>query len=93
MKCYIDKNTKSLTIYENFEPSDTTNLIELEETQYQEYVSKTQQGYKTNIIIENDNVVITYSEDLKKAYKKELQEIKAWFIDNDWKVNKIVIGE
>jgi len=26
-------------------------------------------------------------------YKKELRKIQQWFKDNDWKVNKIVIGE
>ena len=26
-------------------------------------------------------------------YKQELREIQQWFKDNDWKVNKIVIGE
>lgn len=46
-------------------------------------------------IIEKINVYIPYtSEELKnKEYQKELQEIKAWFNSNDWKVNKIVIGE
>ena len=29
----------------------------------------------------------------KSLYKQELNEIKQWFINNDWKVNKIVIGE
>lgn len=46
-------------------------------------------------IIEKINVYIPYtSEELKnKEYQKELQEIKQWFSLNDWKVNKIVIGE
>lgn len=30
---------------------------------------------------------------LKKQYRKELQQIQSWFLANDWKVNKIVIGE
>lgn len=47
--------------------------------------------------IEN-NCIIDYNpliddEVIKNNYKKELQEIKAWFNSNDWKVNKIVIGE
>ena len=28
-----------------------------------------------------------------RILEKELAQIHQWFIDNDWKVNKIVIGE
>ena len=30
---------------------------------------------------------------LKKQYNLELIEINQWFINNDWKVNKVFIGE
>lgn len=29
---------------------------------------------------------------LKNA-KLELKEIKEWFLDNDWKINKVIVGE
>lgn len=35
-----------------------------------------------------------YDEYIKQYdYLEELEQIKQWFNDNDWKVNKIVIGE
>ena len=93
MKAYINKNTKSLVVYSNFIPSDTSNLIELTETQYQELQAKKKNNFIPHFNIENDNFVITYTENTRILLRKELQAIKKWFIDNDWKVNKIVIGE
>lgn len=95
MKAYIDKNTKSLAIYTNFIPSasDTTDLIELTNEQYNELQEKRANNYVPTFNIENDNVVITYTRNYSVEYQNELEEIKQWFIDNDWKVNKIVIGE
>lgn len=93
MKAYINKENKSLVVYSNFTPSDTTNLIELTETQYQELQEKKKNNFIPHYSIENDNVVITYTEDTEKKLRKELKEIKQWFIDNDWKVNKAFIGE
>lgn len=93
MKAYINKTNKSLVVYSNFIPSDTTNLIELTETQYYELQAKKRNNFIPHFNIENDNVLITYSENTRKLLLKELQEIKKWFVDNDWKVNKIVIGE
>lgn len=42
------------------------------------------------------NNKLVYNEDIYQLIsqtKKELSEIQKWFIDNDWKINKIVIGE
>lgn len=44
---------------------------------------------KHPILVPNDN---TLELQLENA-RKELAEIHQWFIDNDWKINKIVIGE
>ena len=46
-------------------------------------------------IVEKILVYIPYTDkELQiKSAAQELNNIKAWFIDNDWKVNKIVIGE
>ena len=46
-------------------------------------------------IVEKVLVYIPYTdEELQiKSATQELNNIKAWFIENDWKVNKIVIGE
>lgn len=93
MKAYINKTNKALAVYSIFTPSDTTDLIELTEAQYQELREKKKDNYIPSFSIENDKVVITYTQDLKRVYKKELQAIKSWFTANDWKVNKIVIGE
>lgn len=95
MRAYIDKNTKSLAVYTNFIPSasDTTDLIELTNEQYNELQEKRANNYVPTFNIEGDNIVITYTKDFSVDYKRELEEIKRWFIDNDWKVNKIVIGE
>lgn len=94
MKAYIDKETKSLAIYTNFIPSDISNLIELTEPQYREYQEKTKQGYKANITINNDVVEITYVENKKKTYIKELQEIKKWFntyyTEHEQKYNRLI---
>lgn len=95
MKSYINKNTKSLVVYTNFIPSasDTTDLIELTNEQYNELQEKRANNYVPTFNIEGDNIVITYTKDFSVDYKRELEEIKQWFTDNDWKVNKIVIGE
>lgn len=96
MKAYINKTNKALSVYSNFTPSDTTDLIELTEAQYKELQEKKKDNYIPSFSIENDKVVITYiknNEDIKEPLRKELQAIKAWFTANDWKVNKVVIGE
>ena len=49
----------------------------------------------------NETINKTINEELDPQFKNieqhnmlvELQEIKCWFTENDWKVNKIVIGE
>lgn len=93
MKAYIDKETKSLAVYTNFIPSDISNLIELTDAQYREYQEKISSGYNATFSFDNNIVNISYELDLKPEYLKELNQIKQWFKDNDWKVNKVVIGE
>ncbi len=93
MKAYINKETKSLAVYTNFIPSDISNLIELTEPQYREYQEKISSGYNATFSFDNNIVNISYELDLKPEYIKELNQIKQWFKDNDWKVNKVVIGE
>lgn len=93
MKAYIDKETKSLAVYINFIPSDISNLIELTDAQYREYQEKISSGYNATFSFDNNIVNISYELDLKPEYLKELNQIKQWFKDNDWKVNKVVIGE
>ena len=58
----------------------------------EEEIAKIKCGYTK---LTNDHKLI-YNIDTYQATisaKKELSEIKKWFSDNDWKVNKIVIGE
>ena len=47
--------------------------------------------YIDGVITHNNNYP-TFSKD-KINYRKELNSILKWFADNDWKINKIVIGE
>lgn len=66
------------------------NLPTLELTE--EEVSKIKCGY-TQL---TDDHQLIYNTDVYQTTintRKELQTIQKWFIDNDWKVNKIVIGE
>lgn len=51
--------------------------------------------YKNGVFTENEDV---YREEkalreLKRTATRELNQIRQWLADNDWKVNKIVIGE
>ena len=66
--------------------------MEVSETQYNEYNTKIKQGYKANININNDVVEITYVENKKKTYIKELQEIKNGLIPITLNTNKSIIG-
>lgn len=57
----------------------------------QEEIDSIRVGY-TRLI---DNKLL-YNEDIYQLIlktKKELSEIQNWFKENDWKINKIVIGE
>lgn len=94
MKIYLDKTNKTLSVFSNFEPDDITNLIEVSIEDYNTYMQKTSSGFSANVLIEDDKYSFDYK---KKEYKKspqiEIDEIQQWFIDNDWKVNKIVVGE
>ena len=57
----------------------------------EEELKKIKVGYTKivdNKLIFNDDIYLN-----KVNIKKELAEIQKWFFDNDWKINKIVIGE
>lgn len=64
---------------------DVKWVVDVEGVEYQE----------PKEIVEKILVYIPYTDkELQiKSATKELNNIKAWFIENDWKVNKIVIGE
>lgn len=58
----------------------------------EEEVSKIKCGYTK---LTDDRKLIYNIEDYQNTInaRQELQKIQKWFVDNDWKVNKIVIGE
>ena len=64
---------------------DVKWVVDVEGVEYQE----------PKEIVEKILVYIPYTDkELQiKSANQELNNIKAWFIENDWKVNKIVIGE
>ena len=66
------------------------NLPTLELTE--EEVSKIKCGYTK---LTNDHQLIYNTETYQTITNvhRELQAIQKWFYDNDWKVNKVVIGE
>lgn len=94
MKIYLDKTNKTLSVFSNFDPDDIINLIEVSEEDYNTYMQKTSGGFSVNVLIDDDKYSFDYKKnEYKKSPQIEIDEIHQWFIDNDWKVNKIVVGE
>jgi len=96
MKIYINKNTKEFAIYSNFTPTLNDNWIEVNQNLYNEIEDMRNNGYEANITIENNVVNVEYVSikiSQEELYRQELVSIQKWFHDNDWKINKIVIGE
>ena len=78
-------------------PDEIVNdLIQVDEGTFkdlQDHKLMWQNGVLVNNPNYNDYVAEQEALKQKKKYEKELAEIKQWFSTNDWKVNKIVIGE
>ena len=87
MKINYTLNNNIITGYTIIPFDNNKPYIELTE----EEINNIRVGY-TRLI----NNKLVYNEDIYQLIsqtKKELAEIQKWFIDNDWKINKIVIGE
>lgn len=83
---------------ENYEKRLSNNLVEITKEEFNNFRKNTKQGCKATFNVETKSFTYTKIEDYesrKELYKlkKELSEIQQWLKDNDWKVNKIVIGE
>lgn len=87
MKINYTLNNNIITGYTIIPFDNNKPYIDLTE----EEINNIRVGY-TRLI----NNKLVYNEDIYQLIsqtKKELAEIQKWFIDNDWKINKIVIGE
>lgn len=96
MKIYINKNTKDFAIYSNFTPTLNDDWMEVNQNLYNEIENMRNNGYEANITIENNVINVEYISikiPQEELYQQELISIQKWFYDNDWKINKIVIGE
>ena len=51
--------------------------------------------YENGVFKENREAFLKAQQEkeLKRKAERELREIQSWLNDNDWKINKIVIGE
>lgn len=88
MKYYIQiRNNKITNIQKNIPDSAKPYFTKIE-TDKTIYIGDT---YINGVITHNTS---TKTFDLEKIkYRQELNEIQKWLSDNDWKINKIVIGE
>lgn len=87
MKINYTLNNNIITGYTIIPFDNNKPYIDLTE----EEINNIRVGY-TRLI----NNKLVYNEDIYQLIsqtKKELSEIQKWFNDNDWKINKIVIGE
>lgn len=82
-------------IYKNY--SQRFSDIEIQKEPYNYNIVEIDSEYidcEYSDFVENVFVLDNYKlRKLKENASIELQEIKNWFFENDWKVNKIVIGE
>ena len=72
------------------------SLIQVDEDVYQD-LSSHKLMWQNGTLVSNPNyadyVAKQKTKEQKKVYRIELNEIKQWFSDNDWKPNKIITGE
>lgn len=89
MKYYIQiKNNIITNCVKNFVPNSAKPYFTEIETDEIISIGDT---YINGVITHN---TLTKTFDLEKIkYKQEIKSIQKWFADNDWKINKIVIGE
>ena len=77
MKIYLNTLSNSFAIYTNFEPKDKTNLIEVNENTYNEYVDKTSNFYNAEIKVVDSVVDISYTLDTEAQENSKLGELRA----------------
>lgn len=93
---FININNYNFAISNSKKLIDMTKYIEISEEQYNEIQEKQNQGYEAVFTISGNDLSVTYKEpvvDSKQAYKTEMDAIKQWLNDNDYIINKHVLGE
>jgi hypothetical protein len=93
---YLVKGTRILST-ENWEERNTTYTKEYDKDGKEVLIATTvsiedyakQNGFK----IVNEKPSALLSKEEKLNYENELIQIKKWFLENDYKVNKVITGE
>lgn len=74
-------------------PDEIKNdLIKVDEQTYQNLLDH-KLMWENGSLVSNPNYAEYEAEKQKEIYKQELAEVKYWFVENDWKPNKIITGE
>jgi hypothetical protein len=93
---YLVKGERILST-ENWEERNTTYTKEYDKEGNEVLIATTisieQYAKENGFKIVNEKPSTLLSKEEKVAYENELQQIKKWFLENDYKVNKVVIGE
>ena len=93
---YLIKGERILTT-ENWEERNTTYKKEIDKDGNEVLIATTisieDYAKENGFIILNEKPNELLSKELKLDYQNELKQIKKWLFENDWKVNKVVLGE
>jgi hypothetical protein len=93
---YLVKGERIIST-ENWEERNTTYTKEIDKEGNEVLIATTvsieQYAKENGFKIVNEKTSTLLSKEEKVAYENELQQIRKWFLENDYKVNKVVIGE
>jgi hypothetical protein len=93
---YLIKGERIIST-ENWEERNTTYAKEYDKDGKEVLIATTisieQYAKENGFKIVNEKPIMLLSKEQKVAYENELQQIKKWFLENDYKVNKVVVGE
>ena len=93
---YLIKGERILST-ENWEERNTTYAKEYDKDGKEVLIATTisieQYAKENGFKIVNEKPSTLLSKEQKVAYENELQQIKKWFLENDYKVNKVITGE
>jgi hypothetical protein len=93
---YLVKGERILST-ENWEERNTTYTKEYDKDGNEVLIATTisieQYAKENGFKIVNEKPSALLSKEQKLAYENELQQIKKWFLENDYKVNKVITGE
>jgi len=93
---YLVKGERILST-ENWEERNTTYTKEYDKEGKEVLIATTvsieQYAKENGFKIVNEKPSTLLSKEQKVAYENELQQIRKWFLENDYKVNKVITGE